>query len=153
MGLAHDVALMPTVVIESPYAGDVEANVEYARSALAHSLSLGEAPFASHLLYTQPGVLRDDNPEERLRGIQAGFAWGGLAKRIAFYCDRGLSNGMRAALDHWSGEKVPWTREFEIRFLSDPKSNVLPELHALFVGRHLLRVGVRTPLMRNLIQW
>ena len=43
---------MRFVIVESPYAGDVAANVEYARAAVADCLRRGEAPFASHLLYT-----------------------------------------------------------------------------------------------------
>ena len=27
------------------------------------------------LIYTQPGILRDEVPEERQRGIDAGLAW------------------------------------------------------------------------------
>lgn len=51
------------VIVESPYAGDIEANVAYARRCLRDSLARGEAPIASHLLYTQEGVLRDDVPD------------------------------------------------------------------------------------------
>ena len=40
---------MKLVILESPYAGDVEANVEYARACVRDSLSRGEAPIASHL--------------------------------------------------------------------------------------------------------
>ena len=47
------------VILESPYAGDIERNVAYARAAMRDSLLRGEAPIASHLLYTQPGVLDD----------------------------------------------------------------------------------------------
>jgi hypothetical protein len=47
---------MRRVIIESPYSGDVETNVAYARAALRDCLSRGEAPLASHLLYTQPGA-------------------------------------------------------------------------------------------------
>ena len=52
---------MRLVIVESPYAGDIEANVAYARACLGDCLSRGEAPFACHLLYTQPGVLRDES--------------------------------------------------------------------------------------------
>ena len=38
------------VIVESPYAGDIETNVAYARAALRDCLSRGEAPIASHLL-------------------------------------------------------------------------------------------------------
>lgn len=88
---------MKLVVIESPYAGDVEENLRYVRAAMADCLRRGEAPYASHALYTQPGVLDDDKPEERRLGIDAGFAWGRCAHIVAFYVDRGWSRGMLAA--------------------------------------------------------
>lgn len=86
---------MKLVIVESPYAGDVEANVEYARRCIRDSLSRGEAPIASHLLYTQPGVLRDEVPSERQWGIDAGLAWGKVADITAVYTDRGVSKGMQ----------------------------------------------------------
>lgn len=85
---------MKLVILESPYAGEVERNVMYARRAIRHSLSLGEAPIASHLLYTQPGILDDLIKEERDWGINAGLAWGRLAEASVFYTDYGWSHGM-----------------------------------------------------------
>ena len=85
---------MKLVIIESPYAGDVEANVEYARRCVRDSLARGEAPIASHLLYTQPGVLDDDIPAERQWGIDAGLAWRRVAEKTVVYTDRGISRGM-----------------------------------------------------------
>lgn len=82
------------VILESPYAGDVEGNLEYARAAMRDCLRRGEAPIASHLLYTQPGILRDDVPEERARGIAAGLLWGEQADATVVYTDRGISRGM-----------------------------------------------------------
>jgi len=38
---------------------DVEANTETARRCVRNSLMRGEAPIASHLLYTQPGILHE----------------------------------------------------------------------------------------------
>lgn len=86
------------VIIESPYAGDVERNVRYARACMADSLTRGEAPLASHLLYTQPGILNDDIPEERTQGIEAGLAWGRCASLSAFYVDLGMTPGMELGL-------------------------------------------------------
>lgn len=86
-------------MVESPFAGDVERNVTYARRAMADCLQRGEAPFASHLLYTQPGVLDDNVPEERRLGIEAGYAWARGADAVAFYLDYGWSPGMIAARD------------------------------------------------------
>lgn len=70
-------------------------NRRYARKCLRHSLKLGEAPIASHLLYTQPGVLRDHVPSERRWGIAAGLAWRAVADASVVYCDRGISSGMQ----------------------------------------------------------
>lgn len=55
----------------------------------------GEAPIASHLLYTQPGVLRDHDALERQWGIDAGLAWRSVADATVVYIDRGVSTGMR----------------------------------------------------------
>lgn len=85
---------MKLVILESPYAGGVEANVEYARRCVRDSLLRGEAPIASHLLYTQRGILNDDIPGERQLGIDAGLAWRVVAQRSVVYTDRGISSGM-----------------------------------------------------------
>jgi hypothetical protein len=93
---------MNFVVIESPYAAtetrSVRFHVDYARRAMRHSLDHGEAPFASHLLYTQPHVLDDSVPRERVRGIQAGYEALVRADLVAFYVDYGWSSGMIMAL-------------------------------------------------------
>lgn len=90
---------MRLVLVESPYAGDVERNVEYARRAMRDCLMRGEAPFASHLLYTQPGVLDDTIPAQRAMGINAGLAWGAKAIMTAVYVDFGISGGMRQGIE------------------------------------------------------
>ncbi len=86
---------MRRVIVESPYAGDVERNTAYARAALRDCLLRGESPIASHLLYTQPGVLDDEIPEERQLGIDAGLAWGAEAEATVCYVDFGVSDGMK----------------------------------------------------------
>lgn len=90
---------MRRVILESPFAGDVEANIAYAKKAVGDCLHRGEAPIASHLLFTQPGVLRDDVPSERTLGINAGWEWYEAPGTAAvFYLDRGMSGGMAGAL-------------------------------------------------------
>ncbi len=86
------------VVIESPFAGDVEKNLRYLRAAMADCFKRGEAPYASHALYTQPGVLDDTKPEERKLGMEAGFAWGARAPMRVVYTDLGMSSGMREGI-------------------------------------------------------
>ena len=106
---------MKRVILESPFAGDVKANKAYARRAMKHSLSLGEAPLASHLLYTQ--MLDDNIPEERQQGIDAGLAWRQVAELAVFYVDRGMSTGMKYALEAHLASGVP----VEFRRLSKAK--------------------------------
>ena len=90
---------MKRVIVESPYAGEVARNERYARACLADCLKRGEAPFASHLLYTQPGILDDTLPDERRLGIEAGFIWGRVAELTVVYTDLGLSNGMKQGIE------------------------------------------------------
>jgi len=61
---------------------------------MRHSLARGEAPFASHLLYDQPGILDDMVPIEREHGIEVGFALAEKADLRAIYMDLGCSDGM-----------------------------------------------------------
>jgi hypothetical protein len=87
---------MKRVIIESPLSGEVEVNRQYARACLFDSLKRGEAPLASHLLYTQ--VLDDGIEEERRMGMEAGFAWNLKAEEVVVYTDRGISKGMKAGI-------------------------------------------------------
>lgn len=87
-------AFKPLVIIESPFAGDVESNIAYARKCVADAVRRGEAPIASHLLFTQPGILDDLVPGERALGIEAGLAWYRVADKCVVYMDRGSSRGM-----------------------------------------------------------
>ncbi len=103
---------MKLVLVESPFAGDVKRNKAYARAALRDCLKRGEAPYASHLLYTQPGVLDDNDPDERALGIQAGLEWGKCAALTVVYADLGISDGMRLGIER-AGRPV------EVRRLSD----------------------------------
>jgi len=98
---------MKLVLIESPYAGNVERNLRYARAALRDSLRRGEAPLASHALYTQPGVLDDALPDERRLGIDAGHAWLPHADTVVVYADLGVSEGMRQGVARAIDAGVP----------------------------------------------
>jgi hypothetical protein len=81
------------VIIESPFAGGWQ-NILYARQCVLDSLSRGESPYASHLLYAQKGMLDDKVPEQRQRGIAAANGWLEVADYVAVYCDRGVTEGM-----------------------------------------------------------
>lgn len=98
---------MIRVVIESPYAGDAELNLRYLRACMHDCLTRGEAPFASHALYTQPGVLDDTKPDERELGIQAGFAWRAAADLTVVYGDLGITCGMQYGIAHAEARGLP----------------------------------------------
>ena len=56
-------AFRPIVYICSPYAGDVERNVESAQRYSRFAVEKGYIPIAPHLLF--PHFLNDRNPKER----------------------------------------------------------------------------------------
>jgi hypothetical protein len=89
---------MRLVILESPFAGDEQYHIEYARMCVRDSLMRGEAPIASHLLYTQQGILADSDPAERQWGIDAGLAWLLAADASVVYADLGISDGMRQGI-------------------------------------------------------
>jgi len=109
------------VTVESPFAGKtpvaMQRNIEYLRAAMADCFARGEVPFASHGIYTAKGVLDDTKPEERKKGMEAGFS---VSRRIrgkrVFYADRGFSSGMVEGLK----EAAIWNTEgIEVRTLGD----------------------------------
>lgn len=103
--VAQQPARKPLVIIESPYAGNVGANEAYARACLLDSLNRGEAPIASHLLYTQ--VLDDESPIGRHDGIEAGLAWYRVAEKCVVYEDFGMSRGMAEGTARARSHGVP----------------------------------------------
>ena len=107
---------MIRVILESPFAGTSKffiirkfqemRNIRYARKCVRDSLSRGEAPIASHLLYTQKGVLKDDIQEERIWGIEAGLAWKSVADKHVFYIDYGISRGMEYGMQYATDRNI-----------------------------------------------
>lgn len=107
---------MRLVVVESPLGAPtregIEKNKEFARACVRDCLRRGEAPYASHLFYDQPGILNDLVTEEREQGINAGFAWGDRADATVVYTDRGISSGMQRGIDRATqlGRRVEYRR-------------------------------------------
>ena len=112
------------VILESPYAGAVAHNLVYARRCMRDSFLRGESPFASHLLYTQDGILDDDVPAERAFGIEAGLSWGTFADATVVYTDFGISAGMDLGIARARKEG----RDVEMRKLGDGFAKGLPEV-------------------------
>lgn len=87
------------VIIESPFAGstesELERNVIYLERCIRDSVLRGEAPFASHKMY--PEALSEAT--ERQMGIDCGYTWWDAAEAVVFYIDLGWSPGMNKAYE------------------------------------------------------
>lgn len=82
---------MKLIYVASPYAGDIEQNVEFAKEACRFVMDEGHAFFAPHLLY--PQLLDDGNLEEREQGMEMGLAV--LEKCDELWCfGERISHGM-----------------------------------------------------------
>jgi hypothetical protein len=87
------------VYIASPFRGstkeETRQNIVYARLCMRDSLERGEAPYLSHLLYTQVWA---ETEAQREAGLKAGDAWREVSELVAVYTDLGVTEGMRRAL-------------------------------------------------------
>lgn len=102
------------VVVESPYAGDVANNLRFLRAIMKACIHRGEAPYASHGLYTQEGVLDDTIPQERKLGMEAGFAWSHAAQKVVVYDNHGITDGMKRGIErHERNGKIVEVRTLE----------------------------------------
>lgn len=99
------------VYIASPYAGDVEANVAFARAACRYAMDQGATPLAVHLLY--PQILDDHVPAEREAGIRMGLRVLEACDELWLCGDR-LSHGMRAEMAAAEQLGIPVCRVVDI---------------------------------------
>ena len=98
---------MKLIILESPYSGEVQRNLTYARRAMRHSLEENEVPIAFHLIYTQEGILDDTQPEQREWGIRASQEWYFKAAMVVAYTDYGITPGMKRGIEHALQHEVP----------------------------------------------
>lgn len=112
---------MKRVQLESPYRGNnyenTEFNITYAHACVADCLSRGEAPFASHIMYTV--ATNDHIPEEREFGINAGFEFLSFADKSVVYIDLGISEGMKKGIDE------AYSLGIEVEFRKLPEKKIL----------------------------
>lgn len=100
---------MGMVILESPYrnvdAKEQEINIRYLQACIRDCLKHGEAPFASHQMYTS--ALKDAVFLDRELGIDAGFQWHFAAEKMVVYEDRGISEGMTRGISHATWLTIP----------------------------------------------
>lgn len=98
------------VYIASPYAGDVEGNVAFAKAACRLAMEQGNTPVAAHLLY--PQMLDDAVPEERELGIRLGLKLLEACSEM-WLCGSRISSGMQKELEAAGRlgipvRRIPW---------------------------------------------
>jgi hypothetical protein len=86
---------MPKVFICSPYAGDIGANVEKARTYCKFAADNNYIPFAPHLLF--PQFLNDESSAERELGIFMGTVYLDDCRELWIFGDR-ITNGMSSEI-------------------------------------------------------
>lgn len=100
---------MKLVYICSPYAGDVESNVGFAKAACRYAMKRGCAPVAVHLLY--PQILNDAVPSERKAGIRMGLRVLASCEEL-WACGDTVSHGMSCEIAKAGRLDIP------VRYLS-----------------------------------
>ena len=105
----------PIVYISSPYAGDVETNVQKARRYCRFAVDKGYIPIAPHLLFTQ--FLNDDNPKERKLGIFFGNAVMSKCSEVWVFGEH-ISNGMEAEI-----KRAKW-KNYRLRYFNEDSEEV-----------------------------
>lgn len=84
-------AFRPIVYICSPYAGDVDSNIDNTRRYSRFAVDRGYIPIAPHLLF--PQFLNDADPKERQLGLFFGNALMSKCSEVWVFGDR-ISAGM-----------------------------------------------------------
>lgn len=89
-------AYRPIVYICSPYAGDIEKNVERARLYSRFAVESGCIPLTVHLLY--PQFMNDDDPTERELALRFGNILMSKCTEVWVFAGHGVSNGMASEI-------------------------------------------------------
>lgn len=85
------------VFISSPYAGETQVNIDFARQACFYAICLGYTPIAPHLIY--PTIIPDDDPAWREVGLRMSCEILSLCDEI-WVCGPCTTPGMQAEVEH-----------------------------------------------------
>ena len=103
-------AFRPIVYICSPYAGDVETNVDAARRYSRFAVEQGYIPVAPHLLF--PQFLNEESPKERQLGLFFGNALMSKCSEVWVFGDH-ISPGMEAEI-----RRARW-KNYRLRYFTN----------------------------------
>ena len=102
---------MKLIFIASPYAGDIQKNIEYAKEACRYVLNEGNAFFCPHLIY--PQILDDSNPEERKLAINMGKEFLSKCDELWVFGNH-ISHGMFEEIEFAREKRIPVKRIMEL---------------------------------------
>ena len=104
----------PLVYIASPYAGDIEHNIERTRHYCRFAVSQGYIPLAPHLHY--PQFMDDNNKQERELGLFFALVLLGKCDEL-WVCGSHVSKGMETeiAKAQKRGMKIKYISEEAVR--------------------------------------
>lgn len=125
---------MKLIYVASPYAGDVEKNIAFAKRACHHAMEQGHAFFAPHLLY--PQMLNDADPTERQAGLFMGLTMLSRCDELWCYGDR-ISHGMHLEIEEADRLGIPIRRVMEQEntfVIGNPRKTKQAEAPAMAMG-------------------
>lgn len=94
------------IYVCSPYAGDVQKNIENAKKFCLSVCDQGHIPYAPHLFFTQ--FFNDTIPEERKKGLGMGLYMLGVCEELwVFVVDGRISGGMAAEIEEMKRLQKP----------------------------------------------
>ena len=108
-------AFRPIVYICSPFAGEVEKNIEAARNYSRFAVDKGYIHIAPHLLF--PQFLNDADPRERQLGLFFGNALMSKCSEVWVFGNR-ISTGMAAEI-----KRAKW-KNYRLRYFTDEMKEV-----------------------------
>ena len=103
---------MTIVFISSPYAGEVETNIENAKRYCQFAVRQGVVPLAPHLHF--PQFLDDNNERERQQGLTFALALLNRCDELWVFSET-VSKGMEAEIAYAKEHKIPikWFQSME----------------------------------------
>ena len=101
---------MKIIYVASPYAGDIEKNTEFAKTACRFVMNEGHAFFCPHLLY--PNILDEQNPEQRQLGLDMGLAMLQSSDELWCFGDH-ISHGMMNEIEEAKRLSLPTRKVME----------------------------------------
>ncbi len=95
---------MILIYVASPYSGEIEKNIEFAKRSCEFVLKQGHGFFAPHLIYTQ--ILDDSDLTQRKKGLEMGLTLLSRCDELWVFGDH-ISKGMKTEIQFAQEHEIP----------------------------------------------